>query len=472
MGKKIKFLMINPTAPQWQVDSGKEPSRKTKVFRFSMLSSLYVAASMPSYVDTQIVDEDIEPVDFDTDADLIGISFMTFNAPRAYEIADKFRKEKGKPVIFGGYHPTFMPDEAIKHADAICIGEAENNVPQMIEDFGARRLKQFYRSEPTNLKGLPIPNRNLIRKSAYITPDAVQATRGCPNLCKFCSITAFFKHQFRVRPINEVIEELKTLGRYVIFMDDNIIGDRTYAEELFAKMIPLKKRWFSQCSIRIAYDDELLHLAFESGCRGMFIGFESLSQDNLSDWKKDFNRANDYIWAIEKLHTTGISVYAGIVFGMDWDRPDVFGKTLTFLHEANVDALQATILTPFPGTPLFDDMDRQGRIINRDWSKYDFSHVVFEPRSMSPEMLNNGHNWVLSKFYSQKSILRRLFRASGYLSPWTIIRGPWMLNFSYRNRLKANGTFDNGKLLVIPGDTDSRYAVPCQSKSVQTVLEK
>jgi radical SAM superfamily enzyme YgiQ (UPF0313 family) len=469
MGKKIKFLMINPTASQWHVDNGKAPSRKTKMFRFSMLSSLYVAASMPSYIDTHIIDEDVEPVDFNTDADLIGISFMTFNAPRAYEIADKFRKEKGKPVIFGGYHPTFMPEEAIKHADAICIGEAENNVPRMIEDFVTRRLKQFYRSEPVDLKGLPIPDRSLIRKSAYITPDALQATRGCPNLCKFCSITAFFKHQFRVRPVNEVIEELKMLGRYIIFMDDNIIGNRAYSKELFAKMIPLKKRWFSQCSIRIASDNELLRLAYASGCRGMFIGLESLSQDNLADCNKNFNKANDYIRAIEKIHSSGIAVYAGVVFGMDRDTSDVFEKTLTFLHEANIDALQATILTPFPGTPLFDDMDRQGRIIDRDWSKYDFNHVVFEPRSMSPEMLNNGHNWVLSRFYSRRFILRRLFRAFGYLSPWIIIRGPGMLNFSYRNRLKANGTFDKGKILVIPRNTDNKYAVPSQSKSVQAV---
>ena len=445
MGKNIRFLMINPTASPWQVGSGRAPSRKTKIFRFSMLSSLYVAASMPSYVETHIVDEDVEAVDFDTDADLVGISFMTFNAPRAYEIADRFRREKGKPVIFGGYHPTFMPEEAIGHADAVCIGEAENNVPRMIEDFVEGRLKRFYKSDPVDLGRLPIPDRSLMRKSAYITPDALQATRGCPNRCKFCSVTAFFKHQFRTRPVTEVIEELKKLGSYVIFMDDNIIGDPAYAKELFAQMIPLKKRWFSQCSIRIAYDNELLRLAYASGCRGMFIGLESLSQDNLSDWNKNFNRARDYIWAIEKLHTTGIAVYAGVVFGMDGDTPDVFKKTLSFLHDADIDALQATILTPFPGTPLYGEMDRQGRIISRDWRTYDFCNVVFEPRNMSPEMLKNGHNWVLTKFYSQKSIVRRLFRASAYLSPWIILRGVGTLNMSYRSRLRAYGTFDRSR---------------------------
>jgi len=438
MDQRIRVLLINPTAPQWRVNDGRDPNKKTRIFRFAMLSSLCVAASMPAYVDTKIIDEDVEPVDFDTDADLIGISFMTFNAPHAYEIADRFRKEKSKPVIFGGYHPTFMPEEAIKHADAVCIGESENNVPRMIEDFLSGRLRTFYESGPVDLSRLPKLNRNLIRRSAYITPDALQATRGCPNHCKFCSITSFFKNGFRARPVEEVIDELKTLGRHVLFMDDNIIADTEYAKELFKKMIPMKKQWFSQCSIHIAYDERLLHLASLSGCRGMFIGLESISQENLKNWHKNFNRANDYLWAIERLHSAGIAVYAGIVFGMDWDTPDIFGKTLDFLYKAKVDALQATILTPFPGTVLFEELDKQGRIIDKDWSKYDFNNVVFEPRNMSREMLKNGHDWVLREFYSQNSVLVRIWQACRYLSLWTVLRGLVPLSLGYRTRLKVN----------------------------------
>ncbi len=441
MEKRIKFLLINPTAAQWRVKDREIPNRRIRAFRFSMLSSLYVAASMPPYVETKIIDEDVEAVDFHSDADLIGISFMTFNAPRAYEIADTFR-EKGKTVIFGGYHPTFMPQEAIKHSDAVCIGEAENNVPQMIDDFVAGRLKKFYRSGLVDLNGLPVPDRNLIRRSAYITPDAVQATRGCPHQCRFCSITAFFGHKFRARPVDEVIEEIETLGEYVVFMDDNIISDIEYAKELFARMIPLKKRWFSQCSIRIAYDDELLRLASASGCHGMFIGLESLSQDNLRDCRKNFNRAGDYVRAIGKLHEKGIAVYGGIVFGMDHDTQDVFSETLDFLYRSRVDVLQATILTPFPGTPLFDEMDGQGRIFDKDWSKYDFNHVVFEPRNMSREMLKQGHDYVLREFYSRTSVIHRLFSAFGYLSPWIVLRGWIPLNFGYRARLNAAGYSD------------------------------
>lgn len=442
--KRLKVLLVNPTASEWRVDAERAPSRRTKLFRFSMLSSLSVSAAMPPYVETWIIDEDVEPVDFDTDADLIGISFMTFNAPRAYEIADRFR-EKGKTVIFGGFHPTFMPEEAAGHADAVCIGEAEGSVPRMIEDFVFGRLRRFYRSELADLRGLKAPDRSLIKKSAYITPDALQATRGCPNRCKFCSITAFHRHSFRVRPVEEVVAELGTLGRNVVFMDDNITADRQYAKELFSKMSPLGKRWFSQCTIGIANDSELLRLARASGCRGMFVGLESLSQENLSDCNKGFNRAEDYARAIEKLHAAGIGVYAGVVFGMDGDREDVFQKTLDFLDEAKVDALQATILTPFPGTPLYSEMDREGRIFDKDWSRYDFSHVVFEPKRMSVKSLKEGHDRVLCAFYSKRSIARRLGRACGYLSPWMVLR-LGAVNLNYRSRLTANGTIEGGAL--------------------------
>jgi radical SAM superfamily enzyme YgiQ (UPF0313 family) len=415
-----------------------------------MLSSLSVAAAMPANVETRIIDEDVDPIDFDIDADLIGISFMTFNAPRAYEIADIFRKKKQKPVIFGGYHPTFMPEEAIKHADAVCVGEAEKNVPLMIQDYITGQLKPFYEGWCENLKGLPIPDRNLIRKSAYIVSDAMQATRGCPYHCMFCSVAAFNQYRFRTRPIDEVLEELRLLGKNVIFMDDNIVGNPDYARELFAKMVPLKKHWFSQCSIRIAYDDELLNLAAASGCSGLFIGFESLSQDNLNAAKKNFNRAKDYIQIVQKIHSVGISVFAGIAFGMDCDKPSIFEETLNFLYKAKIDLLQATNWTPFPGTPLFEEMEAQGRIFDKDWSHYDFGHVVFKAKHMSAKMLKTGTDWVQSHFYSRRSILRRLWHAFGYLTPWLVLRAVAPLNFGYRIRHHACGTFERGRTFTSP----------------------
>jgi len=463
----VKFVLINPTSPTWRAPEAGRP-RGRRVFRFSMLSSLQTAAAMPAWVKTRIVDEDIEPIDFDTDADLIGISFMTYNAPRAYQIADRFRQQ-GKTVIFGGFHPTFLPDEAIEHADSICIGEAEYNVPRMMGDFAAGRLQRFYRSELVDLAGLPVPNRDLIRRQAYITPDVLQATRGCPNGCKFCSIAAFHRRTIRTRPVEQVIEELNGLGRHVVFMDDNIIGDRDYAVELFSAMIPLRKKWFSQCGIGIAYDEELLGLAHRSGCRGLFIGFESLSQESLNNWRKDGARARDYVRLVHKLHEIGIGVYAGFVFGSDRDTPRVFATTLEFLREARLDALQATRLTPFPGTPLFDEMDRKGRIFDKNWSHYDFFNVVFEPRHMSPETLDRGTAWVLRQFYSRRRVAQRLWQELGYLDPTAFIRVVVPLNLGYRQRLAGNGTFERGRKFALPARyTPHPKALPHPGESSST----
>ncbi|MCK5279852.1 MAG: cobalamin-dependent protein [Cyclobacteriaceae bacterium] len=408
-----------------------------------MLPSLYVAASMPSNVETKIIDEDVEPVDFNTNADLIGITFMTYNAPRAYEIADQFRT-KGKTVIFGGYHPTFMPQEAIKHADSICIGESENNVPEMMEDFMAGRLKPFYKSELADLKGLPIINRNLLHNQAYVTTNTLQATRGCYHRCEFCSVASFNRYKIRTRPVGNVLDELKGLGRDVLFMDDNITLDRAYAKELFTEMIPLKKRWFSQCGIGIAEDDELLNLAVRSGCHGLFIGFESLSQQSLSSWKKHCNRRMDYLEVARKLHSVDIAIFAGFVFGSDEDGPDVFANTLDFLLESNVETLQATRLTPFPGTPLFDKVDEDGRIFDKDWSHYDFFHVVHQPLNMDPETLHCGTAWLQQQFYSYKNITRRLGKTLTYLSPNIIMRAVLPLNLGFRYKLSTYGAFKLG----------------------------
>jgi radical SAM superfamily enzyme YgiQ (UPF0313 family) len=437
----VKFLLINPAAPQWRVHPGSRPPLATRIFRFSMLSSLYVAAAAPPGVETRILDEEVEPVDFDADADLVGLSFMTFNAPRAYEIADRFRLEKGRTVIMGGYHPSFRPEEAIGHADSVCVGEAEPNLPRMIGDFCSGRLQPFYRGGLADLGSLLPLNRALVTRGLYLWTDTAQATRGCPQQCTFCSITAFFDHTFRARPVEDVTDELRTLGKRILFMDDNLTSSREYAKELFSAMIPLKKSWYSQCSVSLAGDDKLLSLAARSGCRGVFVGFESLSEDNLRAWKKSFSRARDYQRAIRKLHDAGIAVYAGIVFGDDGDTSEVFERTLEFLLESRVDALQATILTPFPGTPLFDAMEREGRIVDRNWSHYDFRHVVFEPKEMSRAALRAGHDRVLSRFYSAPAVLSRLRSELAYLPLSTLLLGTLPLNYGYRHRLRTDGSW-------------------------------
>jgi radical SAM superfamily enzyme YgiQ (UPF0313 family) len=433
------------------VQPGERP-RGSRYFRFSMLSSLYVAAAMPPGVETRLVDEDIRAVDFDADADLIGITFMTYNAPRAYEIADRFRNEKHKPVIVGGYHPTFAPEEAIRHADAVCIGDAEDTVPRMMEDFAAGALKPFYRSQLPSMAGLPRLNRSLIRARDYAPIDAVEATRGCPQHCTFCSITAFHEHRHRTRPVAEVIDELKTLGPRVQFMDDSLVGDLDYARELFRAMIPLRKHWFSQCGIQIAQDEELLELARRSGCHGVFIGFETLSQPGLRAWGKLANVGKDYREVIDRLHAAGMAVFAAVVFGGDEDEPEVFGRTLEFLLQANVETLQATRLTPFPGTPLFTQLDRDGRIFDKNWGHYDFDHVVFEPRHMSPATLDAGVAWVVREFHTTSRIATRVRRCLRYLDPWVVLVGVIPINVGFHRGFSQGGTFVRAASFVPPSE--------------------
>jgi radical SAM superfamily enzyme YgiQ (UPF0313 family) len=227
-------------------------------------------------------------------------------------------------------------------------------------------------------------------------------------------------------------------------MDDNLIGDREYAKQLFSEMIPLGKRWFSQCGIGIAFDQELLRLAALSGCSGLFIGFESLSEQGLRGYKKNSNLGKDYLQAVQRLHAARIAVFAGFVLGGDEDTSEVFANTLDFLLQANVEALQATRLTPFPGTPLFEDLDRQGRIFDRDWSHYDFNHVVFNPLQMSCETLDRGVAWLMSQFYARRNLARRLWKGLCYLDPVVLTYAVLALNSGYLGKMAIDGTLKLG----------------------------
>jgi radical SAM superfamily enzyme YgiQ (UPF0313 family) len=337
-----------------------------------------------------------------------------------------------------------LPQEALQHVDAVCVGEAETTVPPLIDDFRKNRLGSIYKGPLANLDQIQRPRRDLIEQSRYGVADFLQATRGCPHRCSFCSIATFGRYKFRYRPVEDVVDELKGLRRFVLFMDDNVIGSRRYALELFNVMVPLNKRWFSQCSYQIALDDELLDAAVRSGCRGLFIGFESLSQRNLDEADKGGNRAKDYRRAIERLHEKGIAVFGGFMYGWDCDGPEVFGHTLDFMLDAGIDALQATTLTPFPGTPLFDEMDRAGRIIDREWARYDFGHVVYQPKNMSPKTLRDGVSWTLSEFYGRKPILRRSVAALRYLDPSILLKGTLPINLGYRYRFLKSGRMAEG----------------------------
>jgi radical SAM superfamily enzyme YgiQ (UPF0313 family) len=344
----------------------------------------------------------------------------------------------------GGFHPTLFPDEAARHCDAVCVGDAENKMPQIIADFENGRLQQFYNGGQPDLASIPRPDRGLLSNKGIISIDTILATRGCPHKCTFCSVTHFHNHTYRKRPVEDVADELAGLRRWSMFVDDNLLVDRSYAMDLFEAIAPLNKRWFSQCSTTVAEDPELLGKMAASGCRGLFVGFESLSTENLSAWKKRFNRPELYKRSIAKLHEFGIAVFAGIVLGMDDDGPDVFRKTLHFLDESGLDFVAINVLTPFPGTPLYDEMHGDGRIFDYDWSKYDFNQVVFEPRNMSAEHLRRGARWVRANFYSRERVARRVRKSFSYLDPATIFRTVIPMNLGFRARMATSGTLEEG----------------------------
>ena len=405
----MKILLVAPCIQKYLLDPGEKP-KEVKLFRFSMLSVLTVAACTPKEHEVKIVDEHIEAVDFDDDADVVGISFMTAHAPRAYQLGEEFRR-RGKTVVFGGFHPTFMTAEALEHCDAVVMGEAENTWPRVLRDIENNRLQRVYQSRrPVNLGTLPAVPRHLLKKNGYITINTVQASRGCNNACEFCSVSPFYGRRQRFRPIDRVVEELQSIpGMFVLFIDDNITGDAEYAKRLFRAMIPLKKKWISQASLKIADDEELVKLAARSGCCGLFVGLESINSRSLKEVEKGFNRTEHYGESIRKLQDAGIGIETGLIFGFDHDDVSVFERTLEFLLKHNIDAIQVSALTPLPGTRLYEKMVREKRIIDYRWEHYDYRHVVFKPRNMRPGQLQNGVDWIIGEFYSTENIARRVF---------------------------------------------------------------
>jgi len=404
----MKILLIAPASGRWR-KIGRTGIFKGKTFRFSLLSLLTVAAETPPGVKVRIVDEQIDAVPWDEDFDLVGITCMTAAAPRAYEISSKFRG-KGIPVVLGGMHPTFCPEEAMQHADAIVAGDAESVWPKILEDLKKGPIHGIYRNtSPVSLKGLKHTPRHLLEDKNYGTIQSVQATRGCSNSCDFCSVAAFHGHAQRFRPVEEVRDEISSLPKkFFIFVDDNLTGDREYAEELFRALVPLGKKWIAQSTLSIANDPDFVGLAAKAGCIGLFIGLETFSVQNLDAVGKTCHRVDEYREAIQLLHSYGLGIEAGIVFGFDNDTPEVFQHTLDMLNELEVDIIQVSVFTPLPGTPRFRTMEN--RILDREWSHYDFHNVVFEPEKMARNDLQAGHDWVTREFYRPRRIARRLLR--------------------------------------------------------------
>lgn len=430
----MKILLISPENKKSIYAYTKED---VKSFWFPKLSLPTIAANTPSGIEVKIVDEVVEDIDFNMDVDLVGISVMTYLAPRAYEIAGRFR-ERGVKVVLGGIHPSMCPEEAKEHADSVVVGEAERTWPGLIEDLRRGKLKPFYKEDDLpKLDSLPEPRRDLLNRKSYWTTNCVQTSRGCPFACDFCTVTIFGGNQFRLRPVEEVVEEVKRLRKgFVVFVDDNIAGNKAYAKQLFKALIPLKINWGSQASLTMARDPELLSLAAKSGCTALFIGVESISAENLLAANKKFNKVEKFREEFKKFHDHGIMIQTGMIFGFDNDDESVFERTVEFLEGNRIELVMFNILTPLPGTNLYKKMDAEGRIIDRDWAHYDGRHVVFSPRLMNPETLQEGFLWSYHKFYSIPSILKRVVPSFWDLPHKHLLLQRLLVNGAYRRIVK------------------------------------
>jgi len=403
----MKIELVQPL----HADYGALGKRESFVFKPAQLTMPYLAALIPDDIEVSISDEMIGPLNLENDSDLVGITFVTPFAHRAYELADIYRSQ-GKTVVFGGPHASLIPEEAKKYSDAVVIGEAEDTWPQLIEDFKKKNLKPFYKSGAPDLKSIPFARRDLLKRKHYVVPDVIQASRGCPFRCDFCALGIVYGYGHRLRPVEEVMREIETFeGDTFIFWDDNIVGTPSYAKELFRRLIPYKKKWLGQGSITITRDEELLELASRSGCISLFVGIESVSQSSLETVNKGFNRVGSLREDIKKMHDAGIAVFAGMIFGFDTDDKGTFERTVEVAVKTAIDGISFSILTPYPGTPLFKKLQAEGRMLHYDWSRYNSEHVVFVPKMMSPEELQEGHNWANRHFYSISSIIKRLAKS-------------------------------------------------------------
>jgi radical SAM superfamily enzyme YgiQ (UPF0313 family) len=399
-----KILLVNP-AHKGTLHSN------IKVLAIPPLCLAMIARYTPGHYEVEIVDEAVQDLDFDAPADLVGITCMTPLAPRAYEIAARFR-ERGTPVVMGGIHVSYMTEEALRYADAVVVGEGENLWPQLLEDFEAGRLQKVYRvCEQPDIENLPAPRRDLLGGKYFV--ETVQTGRGCPIGCNFCSVTAFNGARYRLRSIDSVMDEIHAIkSKRIFIIDDNIVGaGMKYirrAKELFDRLEGSGKEWGAQTCLNIVEHDDLMKSATRSGCKGLLIGFESLDAGTLGAMHKPVNlrpATRNFGDAIKKIHDHGIAIVGCFIFGSDTQDKDVFERTVDFVLEHEIDAVQMTLETPLPGTALYRQMAAENRLLltdyPNDWRHYNILEPVFRMKNFTPREAHEG----LLRAYAQVSSL-------------------------------------------------------------------
>jgi len=407
-------------------------------FKFPSLSLAALAAVTPNEWATALCDENIEPLNFICDADVVAITAMTPQAPRAYEIAAGFRA-RGKTVVMGGFHASNLPEEALSHVDSVVVGEGDLVWPRLLEDFSRGELRRTYHSEKLlDMSVIPAARRDIFHSKRYLLTNTLQTTRGCPYDCEFCSVTAFYGRKYRERPVDQVLAELEMLRKtnsFAFFVDDNLVADRSYALTLFKGMSGMGLKWLSHAPIDFAADPELLRAAGDCGCVGMFVGFESLNQEILGAIGKVTNKASVFLDYAKAFRDNGVGILGSFVLGCDGDTPDSFPALLRFCEEARLEAAIFPVLTPYPGTRVRKRLEAEGRITSNSWQDYDMEHVNFIPRGMSTEELQNGYDWLNSSFYSFSSMYRRIFKLHRSLQ----VFGP--MNFGFRSAIRRKARY-------------------------------
>ena len=363
-----------------------------------MLGLLYLAALTPPEHQLTVIDENHGLIEKYEKYDIVGISGMTMHAERMYALADIYRN-LGCHVVLGGVHVSFMIQEALEHCDTVMVKEGEVTWLQFLKDFEEGRAKKVYETEiVTDLARLPRPPRELVDGEAYKAPhgtlNSIVATRGCPNHCTFCCVRKMFDKCFRIRPVDSIVDEIKGMDEnIIIFQDDNIVGNFSFARELFTKIRPLNRLWGAQGSINVAANRELLHLMADSGCRTLFVGFESINPKNLlAIGKSGVNRISQYEENIRKIHDCGIKIFGSFIVGLDDDDDGVFDHIYEFCYKNQIDFPIVNCLTPFPGTELFEALDRENRILDKTWSRYNLTNVLVKPLHMSADKMQFEYN--------------------------------------------------------------------------------
>ncbi len=400
----MNVLLIHPQAIVHRAETG----IYGKALRYAPLTMPTLAALVPPDLgcEVAVVDEMIERVDFAAPADLVAVTGITGTIGRAYEIADRFRA-RGVKVVLGGVHASVLPDEAALHADAVAIGYAEETWPALLRDAAAGRLRPQYRATRPPA-GYVVPDRRFVKRSRYMQPDTVELVRGCGNKCEYCASRSLYTATIS-RPADDVLAEIARLpGKMISFLDPNLVTDLPLAYEFFGKLRALRKWWVGCATVEVSAHPDLLDLMAASGCKGLLVGFESINQAALESAGKTFNQVSAYRDTIRLLHDRGLIVEGCFVLGFDTDEKSVFEETVRFATSAGIDYVHYTIFTPFPGTDAYKRLEREGRILTHDWSRYNGRHVVFQPSRMSAAELQDGFGRVWRETYRLPSVLRRL----------------------------------------------------------------